>query len=337
MRSANLLNDFAFKYVFGEDCKEANDALKSLLTVFLERSVNKVVVKNSEMVKDYSKMKSPRLDLLVEFDDQTMVDLEMQLRQTKDNLPIRFSYYSTRLHGSQDMEGKSYSQLKETIVMIFFNVNIFENDNICNTFRYKCDGDLPFVKEEKEDRMKLRTIEMPKVDLNKPLEDMNEQEKMIYYFLNCHKGMEDSKIKVMIESDGVIQMLEKRVETISDDGWKKIIEDFQKLHENEERMERQLELEEIQRLKEEIRKIQEETRKIQEETRKIQEEARQAQEEARKVQEVNKQVEDVNRQIEQMNQVMKLGIKAMLANGMSLEFVSKLLSKSEDEIMELVK
>ena len=153
---------------------------------------------------------------------------------------------------------------------------------------------------------------------------------MIYYFLNCHKGMEDSKIKMMIETDGVIQMLEKRVETISDDRWKKIIEDFQKLHENEERMERQLELEEIQRLKEEIRKIQEETRKIQEE-------ARQAQEEARKVQEVNKQVEDVNRQIEQMNQVMKLGIKAMLAHGMSLELISKSLSKSESEIMELVK
>lgn len=56
MRSANLLNDFAFKYVFGEDCKEANDALKSLLTVFLERKVNKVVVKNSEIVKDFSKM-----------------------------------------------------------------------------------------------------------------------------------------------------------------------------------------------------------------------------------------------------------------------------------------
>ena len=88
---------------------------------------------------------------------------------------------------------------------------------------------------------------MAKLDVNKPLEEMNEQEKMIYYFLNCHKGMDDSKIKVMIESDGVIQMLEKRVETISDDGWKKIIEDFQKLHENEERMELQLELEEAQK------------------------------------------------------------------------------------------
>ena len=284
MRSANLLNDFAFKYVFGEDCKEANDALKSLLTVFLERKVNKVVVKNSEIVKDYSKMKSPRLDLLVEFDDRTTVDLEMQLRQTKDNLPIRFSYYLARLHGSQEMEGKYYGELKETIVLVFFNVNLIDNNRMCNTFTLRNEEGLSFV-EESQDRMKLRTVEMAKLDINKPLEDMNEQEKMIYYFLNCHKGMDDSKIKVMIESDGVIQMLEKRVETISDDGWKKIIEDFQKLHENEERMERQLELEELQKVKEEVQKVKEEVRKLQEEARKEQEKARKAKEEARKAQE----------------------------------------------------
>ena len=315
MRSANLLNDFAFKYVFGEDCKEANDALKSLLTVFLERSVNKVVVKNSEMVKDYSKMKSPRLDLLVEFDDRTTVDLEMQLRQTKDNLPIRFSYYLARLHGSQELEGKYYGELKETIVLVFFNVNLIDNHRMCNTFTLRNEEGLSFV-EESQDRMKLRTVEMAKLDLNKPLKDMNEQEKMIYYFLNCHKGMEDSKIKVMIESDGVIQMLEKRVETISDDGWKKIIEDFQKLHENEERMERQLEIEELQRAKEEVRKLQEEAHK--------------------QVEEAHKQVEDANKQVEQKNQEIKQMIQLMLTNGMSLEFISKSLSKSEDEIRDLL-
>ena len=154
MRSANLLNDFAFKYVFGEDCKEANDALKSLLTVFLERKVNYVVVKNSEMVKDYSKMKSPRLDLLVEFDDRATVDLEMQLRQTKDNLPIRFSYYLARLHGSQELEGKYYGELKETIVLVFFNVNLIDNNRMCNTFTLKNEDGLSFVKET-EDRMKI--------------------------------------------------------------------------------------------------------------------------------------------------------------------------------------
>ena len=331
MRSANLLNDFAFKYVFGEDCKEANDALKSLLTVFLERNVNSVVVKNSEMVKDYSKMKSPRLDLLVEFDDQTTVDLEMQLRQTKDNMMNRFPYYSARLHGSQDMEGKSYSQLKETIVMIFFNVSIFENDNICNTFRYKCDGDLPFVKEEKEDRMKLRTIEMPKVDLNKSLEDMNEQEKMIYYFLNCHKGMDDSKIKMMIEKDGVIQMLEKRVETISDDRWKKIIEDFQKLHENEERIELQLELEEAQRQMKEARKEKEEARKDKEAARKEEEEARKEKEEARKEkEEARKAILEADKKVEQM-------VRKMHESGLSLEQISVYCSLNVDEIQVLIK
>ena len=316
MRSANLLNDFAFKYVFGEDCKEANDALKSLLTVFLERKVNKVVVKNSEIVKDYSKMKSPRLDLLVEFDDRTMVDLEMQLRQTKDNLPIRFSYYLARLHGSQELEGKYYGELKETIVLVFFNVNLIDNNRMCNTFTLRNEEGLSFV-EESQDRMKLRTIEMAKLDINKPLEDMNEQEKMIYYFLNCHKGMDDSKIKVMIEKDGVIQMLEKRVETISDDGWKKIIEDFQKLHENEERMELQLEIEEANKQVEEANKRAEVANK--------------------RAEEANKRADESDEKMDQMNQLMKLGIKAMLTNGMSLELISKSLSKSEDEIMELLK
>ena len=322
MRSTNLLNDFAFKYVFGEDCKEANDALKSLLTVFLERKVHHVVVKNSELVKYYSKMKNPRLDLLVEFDDRTMVDLEMQLRQTKDNLLNRFNYYLARLHGSQDMEGKSYSQLKETIVMVFFNLIIADDDDICSLYTMRKYSGIPLVKEEKEDRMKLMTIEMPKVDLHKPLEDMNEQEKMIYYFLNCHKGMDDSKIKVMIESDGVIQMLEKRVETISDDRWKKIIEDFQKLHENEERIERQLELEEAQKAKEEAKKALQEANKLK--------------------QEANKQVEEANKQTEletKRADVAEKQIQDMilrLSSTMDVKAMAILLNMSVDEIKKYI-
>ena len=165
---------------------------------------------------------------------------------------------------------------------------------------------------------------MPKVDLNKPLEDMNEQEKMIYYFLNCHKGLDDSKIKVMIEKDGVIQMLEKRVETISDDGWKKIIEDFQKLHENEERMELQLEIEEAHKQVEDAHKQVEEAHK-------------QVEDANRQVEDANKQVEDANKQVEQKNQEIKQMIQLMLTNGMSLEFISKSLSKSEDEIRDLLR
>ena len=153
---------------------------------------------------------------------------------------------------------------------------------------------------------------MAKLDVNKPLEEMNEQEKMIYYFLNCHKGIEDSKIKVMIESDGVIQMLEKRVETISDDGWKKIIEDFRKLHENEERMERQLELEEAHKAKEEAKNALQEANKLNQEADK-------------KVEEADKKVEKANKQVKQM-------VRKMYEDGFSIDQISEYCSLNVAEI-----
>ena len=114
--------------------------------------------------------------------------------------------------------------------------------------------------------------------------------------------MDDSKIKVMIESDGVIQMLEKRVETISDDGWKKIIEDFQKLHENEERMERQLELEEAQK----------------------------------QAKEAQKQANEAQKEVKELNQERILMVQMMLKNGMSISQIAKGVSKSEEEIMKWI-
>ena len=69
---------------------------------------------------------------------------------------------------------------------MFFNVNLIDNHRMCNTFTLKNEDGLSFVKEA-EDRMKIRTVEMAKLDVNKPLEDMNEQEKMIYYLMLAYK------------------------------------------------------------------------------------------------------------------------------------------------------
>ena len=208
MRSANLLNDFAFKYVFGEDCKEANDALKSLLTVFLERKVNHVVVKNSEMVKDYTKMKSPRLDLLVEFDDKTTVDLEMQLRQTKDNLLNRFNYYLARLHGSQDMEGKSYSQLKETIVMVFFNLIIADDDDICSLYTMRKYSGIPLVKDENEERIELQ-LELEEAQ-RQMKEARKEKEEARKEKEEAHKEKEEAR-KAILEADKKVEQMVRKM------------------------------------------------------------------------------------------------------------------------------
>ncbi len=54
------------------------------------------------------------------------------------------------------------------------------------------------------------------------------------------------------------------------------------------------------------------------------------------IEEAHKQVEEANKQVEQKNQEIKQMIQLMLTNGMSLEFISKSLSKSEDEIRDLL-
>ena len=94
MRSTNLLNNFAFKHVFGEDCKEANDALKSLLTVFLERKVLNVHVTNVGV--------DPILEAFVEFEDNTKMKLAILIDQNKVKLHRLSEYYLMRLFGSQE-------------------------------------------------------------------------------------------------------------------------------------------------------------------------------------------------------------------------------------------
>ena len=271
MRSANLLNVFAFKYVFGEDCKEANDALKSLLTVFLERKVVNVHVTNMGV--------DPLLETIVEFDDNTKMKLAIFINQNRLKLQYLSEFYLMKLYGSQEE-----SDLNPCQAIAFYDG--MESQFEIN-YQFRNDDGLLLL----PDGM-LKISVYSTQNLDKSYNQMNDKEKMVYYLLNCR---DDSKIKMMIEKDGVIQTVEKRVETISDDGWKKIIEDFQKVHENEERMELQLELEE----------------------------AHKAQEEA------DKKVSQMSQQIKQM-------IQDMLSNGMSVSQIAKCVSKSEEEILELI-
>ena len=75
----------------------------------------------------------------------------------------------------------------------------------------------------------------------------------VYYFLNCR---DNGKTK-MIENDEVIQTVEKRVETISNDCWTKWTEDFRIQQENELK----LEFEEAHKRLEEAQKRLEEANK----------------------------------------------------------------------------
>ena len=264
MRSTNLLNNFAFKYVFGEDCKEANDALKSLLTVFLERKVVNVHVMKVGV--------DPILEAFVEFEDNTKMKLAILIDQNKVKLHRLSEYYLMRLFGSQEE-----SDLNPCQVIAFYDGKEceFEID-----LQFRNDNGILLLPDGV-----LKISVYSTQNLDKSYDQMDDKEKMVYYFLNCR---DNNKIK-MLENDEVIQTVEKRVETISDDCWTKWIEDFRIQQENELK----LEFEEAQKRLEEAQKRLEEAQKRLEEANKRLEEANKRLEKANeKVQEANKRADE---------------------------------------------
>ena len=153
MSKPNLLNDLAFKFVFGQDTKEANQALKGILEVFLNQKIHKVQVKNPELITTSEEMKNARLNLLVEFDDDTQVNLEMQAAST-------------------------------TASIFFCNFTINPRSSFENHFQYRLEDGYPLCSEK--DPCRIIFIEMPKVNFNKPLNEMNTKERLIYYFTRCN-------------------------------------------------------------------------------------------------------------------------------------------------------
>ncbi len=222
------MNDFAFKYVFGADTKESNEALKGILEIYLNMKIKDLKIKNPEMTKNIEKMKSSRFDILVELDNHMQVDIEMQVVLNREELAPRLTYYLCNMFSRQNMQGKLYSDAKQAIVLIFIDGKFFKDPSFYQEvllFSRKYELFCEYIK--------IVFIELPKLDETKSITEMNAQEKIAYYFLNCQDAQNNSKIKELIEQERVIQMVDKRVNQIEEDYWRKLDHDFAEFEENE--------------------------------------------------------------------------------------------------------
>ena len=110
----NPCNDFVFKLFF------STPENKPLLISFLEsvirpsHPIKEVGLLNSELCKDALDEKTSFLDLYVELDNGTRIDIEMQM-VTNRFFKKRLLYYWSRLHAKQLGTGIDYSKLLPTI------------------------------------------------------------------------------------------------------------------------------------------------------------------------------------------------------------------------------
>jgi len=157
----SILDDHVFKYTLASDTEDSREALRSLLSACIHREISSVEILNNELLPVYMGAKSPRLDVRVEFNDGEQADLEMQVRNTEDNLKDRASQYITLLQAGQVKRGKQYNETERVYQIFFLNFVLFPgSEKVPRRYGYR---------EEKEndlltDKTEIIFYELPKLE-----------------------------------------------------------------------------------------------------------------------------------------------------------------------------
>ena len=131
-----ITNDYIFKRVFAYKGNES--MLKDLLEAILEINIAKVKIKNPEIIPYTKEEKRGLLDIKVELEDGTNIDIEMQMKN-KSNTKDRSTLYLGKMISEQLLTGDKYTQLKKNIVIFITNYNFIKRNSYHNIGRMRFD------------------------------------------------------------------------------------------------------------------------------------------------------------------------------------------------------
>ncbi len=194
-----LSNDYVFKRIFGKGGNKK--ILKSLLEAILKINIKKIEVKNPEIPKEAIDEKLSILDIKAEINENTMVDIELQVGNTTA-IERRLIVYNAKLIAGDIKVSEEYKNVKDTIIICIINDNIVKRNAYLSLamLKYEKTEEIRYVnmgyeKEEEEyltDMVKYYIIELPKFKKKKPkVADL--LEKWLYVIGGDQKMMEEYK------------------------------------------------------------------------------------------------------------------------------------------------
>lgn len=163
-----ITSDYVFKRVFSYKGNE--DVLKGFLEAILDIKIEKIEIKNPELTKNTKEDKLSVLDIKAEIDDNSIIDIEMQMENEK-NIEERSTTYLGKLVAEQLQAGDIYNQLKKTVVICILNFNYFERNSYHSIAKMKFEDtskeSYVDMGHKKEDKIASRYIEMHYIELQK--------------------------------------------------------------------------------------------------------------------------------------------------------------------------
>ena len=174
----SLMNDFAFKWVFGQASN--SKILMRLLNTILGLEKNDRIVGLTYLNPfNYSSYKSEKysvVDTRVQDGHGNLYNIEVQ-NVHQDGFGQRSLYYLSKLYSGQLIEGEDYANLKPAIGISLMNFNLFEDSSrIHEIFTFKN----VFNHKDLSDSMTLHFIDLTKFASEKPAEQRTALEKWLH-------------------------------------------------------------------------------------------------------------------------------------------------------------
>ena len=151
-----ITNDYIFKKIFSKKGNE--DILKDLLIGILEIQIEKIEVQSEvSLEKELIGNKLGRLDIVAVLNDDTIINIEMQVGK-QYNYIDRSLYYWSGSYYNDLKAGEDYSKTKKTIGINILNYELFKEGPYHEIGRLKREYNNKVI----TDKMEIHYIQLPK-------------------------------------------------------------------------------------------------------------------------------------------------------------------------------
>ncbi|MBQ5797808.1 MAG: Rpn family recombination-promoting nuclease/putative transposase [Firmicutes bacterium] len=220
-----LTSDFVFKAVYGQDTQESNAALRALLNCLLDKKDNPiewVQCANPFIPSKHITGKESILDIKVRLSSGQLVDLEMQVTNLAHYINRSIFYMGKLITSSLD-KGQNYGKMKPTIVISIVNGTLFPNRPSAHS-RYTLHEKI--VKEELSDLTQIHFLELNKIDLAKPVNEMTTYERIGAYFKYANDESKQDLIGELIQYETeVLSLTNPILHEVSHDDYMRDLEE----------------------------------------------------------------------------------------------------------------
>ena len=222
----NPTNDYIFKRIFG---KEGNEEItKGLISAIIGKEIKKIELNESRILeKDLRDDKVGILDVRARLDDETIVNIEMQIVQNS-NIEKRILFYWGKLYYSQIREGENYNKLNKTIVILIAD---FELDNLKGIEKYHTKWQIreeEYSKKILTDVLEIDIIELEKLTKQLRNNEIDKKDKAMLWSLFI-KNPERMGEKEMSENED-IKRAKEELEKIQADEREQELADLRMKH-----------------------------------------------------------------------------------------------------------